>query len=205
MGFVPLTKYPALWADLAHSASTSSAATTAGSQSDPSATSSTRSGSSSTSSKATSTSTTSRAVATGVLPAPTDGGCPGINQTTYTPTNAGGKGMAVGNGDAQVFRQLCEVNYPSGAAYGNPGLYDILKVYVPSFEECMALCAAHNQAYSVNLANGNVRSGGYCRSVAMIKLAGEYCYLKNGTGVMNTQGHPQDFVSAVILSGLPEA
>ncbi|WQF87520.1 hypothetical protein CDEST_12534 [Colletotrichum destructivum] len=70
----------------------------------------------------------------------------------------------------------------------------------------MALCAAHNQAYNRNLANGAVVSaGGYCRSVAMIKLPGEYCYLKNGTGKMDTQGHPKDFISAVVISGLPVA
>ncbi|GKT92013.1 hypothetical protein Ct61P_09863 [Colletotrichum tofieldiae] len=93
---------------------------------------------------------------------------------------------------------------PSGARYGNPELYDILKVYVPTFEECMALCASYNQGYSNNLANGNVASRGYCRSVAMIKLPGEYCYLKNGTGKMDTQGHPKDFISAVVISGLPD-
>ncbi|KAL2882867.1 hypothetical protein SGCOL_001557 [Colletotrichum sp. CLE4] len=138
--------------------------------------------------------------------APTDGGCPSINTTTYTPTDADGKATKIGTGySTQTFRQLCEVNYPSGAAYGNPALYDILKVYVSTFEECMALCAAHNQAYGSNLASGDVKAGGYCRSVAMIKLPGEYCYLKNGTGKMDTQGHAQDFVSGVVISGLPDA
>ncbi|KAK1993351.1 hypothetical protein LX36DRAFT_714654 [Colletotrichum falcatum] len=163
-------------------------------------------GSGSGSPASTATSSASSPPPTGVLPAPTDDGCPSINQTSYTPTDAAGDPVKVGAASAQVFRQLCEVNYPSGAEYGNPDLYDILKVYVPTFRDCMNLCAAYNQAYNSNLASGNVASGGYCRSVAMIKLPGEYCYLKNGTGEtnkMDTQGHPKDFVSGIVISGLP--
>ncbi|KAK1848758.1 hypothetical protein CCHR01_08597 [Colletotrichum chrysophilum] len=137
-----------------------------------------------------------------VLPAPTDGGCPKINSTTFTPLDAIGAVIDLSNGQGQTFRQLCEVNYPGGAAYGNPGIYDILKAYVSTFDECMTLCAAYNQAYYTNLGNGDVAKGGYCRSVAMIKTPGEYCYLKNGTGVSDTFGHPKDFVSAVVVSGL---
>ncbi|KAF5519022.1 hypothetical protein CGCA056_v009507 [Colletotrichum aenigma] len=137
-----------------------------------------------------------------VLPAPTDGGCPTINSTTFAPLDAEGEAMGLSNGQGQIFRQLCEVNYPGGAAYGNPGIYDILKAYVSTFDECMTLCAAHNQAYYLNLGNGDVAKGGYCRSVAMIKTPGEYCYLKNGTGISDTFGHPKDFVSAVVVSGL---
>ncbi|KAK2063212.1 hypothetical protein LY76DRAFT_588659 [Colletotrichum caudatum] len=164
------------------------------------------SGSGSGSPSSTATSSAYRAPPTGVRPAPIDDGCPRINQTSYTPTDANGDPVKVGSGSPQTFRQLCEVNYPSSAEYGNPDLYDIFKVYVPNFRECMDLCAAYNQAYSGNLASGNVASGGYCRSVAMIKLPGEYCYLKNGTGEtskMDTQGHPKDFVSAIVISGLP--
>uniref|UniRef100_L2G489 Uncharacterized protein n=1 Tax=Colletotrichum fructicola (strain Nara gc5) TaxID=1213859 RepID=L2G489_COLFN len=137
-----------------------------------------------------------------VLPAPTDGGCPKINSTTFTPLDAIGAVIDLSNGQGQTFRQLCEVNYPGGAAYGNPGIYDILKAYVSTFDECMTLCAAYNQAYYTNLGNGDVAKGGYCRSVAMIKTPGEYCYLKNGTGASDTFGHPKDFVSAVVVSGL---
>ncbi|KAK1963071.1 hypothetical protein LY78DRAFT_614936 [Colletotrichum sublineola] len=154
----------------------------------------------------TATSSAYRSPPTGVRPAPTDDGCPTINQTSYTPTDANGDSVRAGSASPQTFRQLCEVNYPSGAEYGNPNLYDIVKVYVPTFRDCMDLCAAYNQGYSGNLALGNVASGGYCRSVAMIKLPGEYCYLKNGTGEtskMDTQGHAQDFISAVVISGLP--
>ncbi|KAJ0158248.1 hypothetical protein CTA2_11999 [Colletotrichum tanaceti] len=114
-------------------------------------------------------------------------------------------GSGSGSGSAQTFQQLREVNYPSGAAWGNSALHDILKVYVPAFEDCMALCAVHNQAYDRSLADGVALSGGYCRSVAMIKLSGEYCYLKNGTGKMDTQDHPKDFISAVVISDLPVA
>ncbi|EXF78929.1 hypothetical protein CFIO01_09940 [Colletotrichum fioriniae PJ7] len=183
----------------------STASATAGSQS-ASTTPSASSGTGVQSSSSTATSSTTRSIPTGIRSAPTDGGCPSINTTTYTPTDAGGNAMKIGSGySTQTFRQLCEVNYPSGAAYGNPALYDILKVYVSTFEECMALCAAHNQAYGSNLASGDVKAGGYCRSVAMIKLPGEYCYLKNGTGKMDTQGHAKDFVSGVVISGLPDA
>ncbi|TDZ68113.1 hypothetical protein CTRI78_v002392 [Colletotrichum trifolii] len=137
----------------------------------------------------------------GTLPAPTDGGCPQINQTTYTPTDAEGKTFTSSGTSQQSFRQLCEVNYPSGAAWGNPDVYDILQTYVSTFEECMTLCAAYNRAYAANLARAAVvGSEGFCRSVAMIKLPGQYCYLKNGTGKSDTQGHPEDFVSAVLLT-----
>ncbi|KAF9876723.1 hypothetical protein CkaCkLH20_05569 [Colletotrichum karsti] len=183
-------------------ANASSSSVSPDAQSDPTATSalSITSNPSATTS-ATATSATPRASG-GVLPAPTDGGCPKINSTNFTPTDASGEAMGLSSGAGQTFRQLCEVNYPSGAAYGNPGIYDILKAYVSTFDECMTLCAAHNQAYYLNLSNGNVGKGGFCRSVAMIKTPGEYCYLKNGTGVSDTQGHPKDFVSAVVVSGL---
>ncbi|GKT64841.1 hypothetical protein ColTof4_07239 [Colletotrichum tofieldiae] len=195
----------ALKANNSSTTSSSPSSATAGSQAMPTASgASSGPASSSRSSVSTATSSTSRSVPTGVRSAPTDDGCPNINQTVYTPTNGNGDAMKAGSGSVQSFQQLCEVNYPSGARYGNPELYDILKVYVPTFEECMALCASYNQGYSNNLANGNVASRGYCRSVAMIKLPGEYCYLKNGTGKMDTQGHPKDFISAVVISGLPD-
>ncbi|KZL70664.1 hypothetical protein CI238_01526 [Colletotrichum incanum] len=195
----------ALKANSSSTDSSSSSSATIGSQPIPT-TSGASSGSTSSfkSSVSIATSSTSRSVPTGVRSAPTDDGCPNINQTIHTPTNANGDAMKAGSASVQSFQQLCEVNYPSGARYGNPELYDILKVYVPTFEECMVLCAAYNQRYSNNLANGNVASRGYCRSVAMIKLPGEYCYLKNGTGKMDMQGHPKDFISAVLISGLPD-
>ncbi|EFQ30800.1 hypothetical protein CGRA01v4_12848 [Colletotrichum graminicola] len=160
----------------------------------------TSSGTSSRSPASTATSSAYISPPTGVRPASTDNGCPNINQTSYTPADANGDSVKVSSNSALIFRQLCEVNYPSGAEYGNPNLYDIFKVYVPNFRECMDLCAAYNQAYIGNLASGKMASGGYCRSVAMVKLPGEYCYLKNGTGEtskMDTQGHPKDFISAI--------
>nr|XP_036578015.1 uncharacterized protein CTRU02_12077 [Colletotrichum truncatum]KAF6785145.1 hypothetical protein CTRU02_12077 [Colletotrichum truncatum] len=181
-------------------------------QTSPTATVASSSASSSPSSIAsgTTTATSSSASATssvlpdGKLPAPTDGGCPGINMTTYTPTNAESKAITVNGGSAQTFRQLCEVNYASGATWGNPDIHDILKTYVSTFEQCMTLCASYNVQYADNLKNGRVSGGGWCRSVAMIKTPGEYCYLKNGTGKSNTQNHPADFVTGVVVLGLDQ-
>ncbi|KAL0929742.1 uncharacterized protein CTRU02_215385 [Colletotrichum truncatum] len=149
-----------------------------------------------------STTASGTATSSSIRPAPTDAGCPGINATAYAPTDGGGNLMRVKGGHYQAFQQICEVNYPSGAAYGNPQLYDILKTYVSSFEDCMTLCAAHNIQYADNLASKRVSEGGWCRSVAMIKTPGEYCYLKNGTGKVSTQAHAVDFVTGILTHGL---
>ncbi|KAK4136678.1 hypothetical protein BT67DRAFT_187736 [Trichocladium antarcticum] len=144
------------------------------------------------------TSTTARANAAAVSPAPTDGGCPDMDGTAYTPLDAGGRAIALRAGGAQAFRRLCATNYPSGALYGNPRIHDIVKLWLPSLEACIGACAAYNLAYEANAA-GRVAAGGLCRSVAVVKIEGEYCYLKNGTGTNETFGRPSIYSSAVLL------
>jgi hypothetical protein len=111
------------------------------------------------------------AIAGAASPAPRDAGCPNINGTFYTPSDASGKLIAIqsdGIYSDQIFVQLCNTNYPSGAEYGNPGIYDILKMYVPSLEDCITACAYYNRQYQINQAKGVPRTG-LCKSVAIVK------------------------------------
>ncbi|KAK0617971.1 hypothetical protein B0T17DRAFT_618615 [Bombardia bombarda] len=95
------------------------------------------------------------------------------------------------------FQQLCEINYPSGADYGNPGIFDIMKLYLPSLEQCMAACATYNLGYKSSRGAGADDSG-FCSSVVVIKT-GETSSI-NGTGINNTRGSPKDYTSAVLVS-----
>ncbi|KAK3299565.1 uncharacterized protein B0H64DRAFT_355768 [Chaetomium fimeti] len=132
--------------------------------------------------------------------APTDGGCPDINGSSFTPRDASGKTMPLSAGEpAQSFLRYCSTNWPSGARYGNPGLRDIMKVYQPSLEDCIAACASYNVNYKAN-AGGDLT--GLCRAVTVVKMDGEFCYLKNDTGsiaFVNSK-QPELFSSAVLLS-----
>lgn len=61
-------------------------------------------------------------------------------------------------------------------------------------EGCIDACVMYNLGYSVST------GGPSCVGVAVVKVPGEYCYLKSGTGVNNTSssgGSPIDF--AVLL------
>ncbi|KAK4129232.1 hypothetical protein N657DRAFT_639815 [Parathielavia appendiculata] len=109
-------------------------------------------------------------------PAPTDEGCPSINGTSYTPTGATGQALPLDSfgldGQAQQFLRLCDTNWPAGASYGNPGVHDIMKVYLPSLEACIAACAEWNANYERNRAEGiGVMKGeeGLCRAVSVVK------------------------------------
>ncbi|KAK1636271.1 hypothetical protein BDP81DRAFT_35927 [Colletotrichum phormii] len=148
------------------------------------------------SSTASATSSTTRSIPTGLRSAPTDGGCPSGKLPDFTPTDGAGNEIQIGSDlRAQTFRQK------TGAV--NPDLYDILQVYVSTFEECMTLCAAHNKKYEANLASGYVKEGGvYCRSVVMLKTLGGSCYLKNNTGKVDTQDRAGEFVSGVLTTVL---
>ena len=117
---------------------------------------------------ATATSSSSSATNSAIAAAPTDGGCPGINNIAYTPVDAGGSVLSLKSGKAQSFQQLCSTNYPSGATYGNPGIHDIMRLWLPSLEACITACAEYNAAYQWNEGAG-VAAGGLCRSVAVIK------------------------------------
>lgn len=90
--------------------------------------------------------------------------------------DASGKAIPLqADGAAQTFRRLCDVNWPSGAAYGNPQIYDIAKLYLPSLEACIAACATYNVKFQENLASGAVQQGGLCRAVSIVKT-GEFAH-----------------------------
>lgn len=110
---------------------------------------------------------TSATIATGsASPSPTDGGCPSINGTTYTPLNStGGPIATTTEGDAMSFVEVCDMNWPAGEGNGNAGVVDIMSLYLPSLEDCMTACAQYNVGHA---ANGG-ESTGYCGSVAILK------------------------------------
>lgn len=66
-----------------------------------------------------------------VSPALTDAGCPNINDTSFSPLDAQGKAIPLRAGAAaQSFLRFCDTNWPAGAEHGNPGIHDIMKVYL---------------------------------------------------------------------------
>ncbi len=165
-------------------------------------------------------------------PAPIDGGCPRINGTKYVPHNSTGGSMTIpGAGAAQSFAVLCDTNWPAGEGNGNPGVRDIMSLYLPSLQDCMAACAEYNLGYQAGA--GTASSGGFCRSVAILKsgksksdtcmlpillfrsllivptrcfpiyTAGGSCYLKNAsTGFNNSFGFPTAYAMAVVVDGV---
>jgi len=90
--------------------------------------------------------------------------------------DASGKAIPGGGAAAQSFVRLCETNWPSGPDYGNPGIHDILKLYLPSLEACITACASYNFNYEANRAKGiGSQEGGLCRAVSIVK-SGEYFF-----------------------------
>jgi hypothetical protein len=57
---------------------------------------------------------------------------------------------------------------------------------MPDFNSCIMACAAYNAGYNTNNKAGVDVGGGLCRVATMVINEGEFCYLKNGTGVNNT-------------------
>lgn len=153
-------------------------------------------GSSSSTTQTESPTTTTRNPPGATSPAPTDG-CPNNNGTSFSPLDAEGKAIPLGAG-AQSFLRLCNTNWPGGATYGNPGVHDIMKVYVPSLEDCITACASYNINYQAN-ADIGAAAGGLCRAVSIVKKAGEYCYLKNATGKVDFRGDKPEIYSSALL------
>ncbi|KAI1206717.1 uncharacterized protein F4807DRAFT_463406 [Annulohypoxylon truncatum] len=131
-------------------------------------------------------------------PIPSDSGCPLINGQTYTPYAVDGSDFPLQSGkEGQQFKQQCYTNYVSSAAAQT---HDILKIYMPTLENCIMACAAYNEAYASNLANNTGVGGGYCVAVTLNKINAGFCYLKNGTTTNDTMGHPDLYSSAVLLN-----
>ncbi|KAI1417259.1 hypothetical protein F5Y13DRAFT_152362 [Hypoxylon sp. FL1857] len=136
-------------------------------------------------------------------PIPSDSGCPLINGQTYTPYAVDGKPIALQQGlEGQQFRQQCYTNYVSSPTTQT---HDILRIYMPTLENCMMACAEYNSAYHANLANNTGVGGGYCVAVTIVKVDAGFCYLKNGTTTNDTMGHPDIYSSAVLLTDLNES
>jgi hypothetical protein len=99
--------------------------------------------------------------------APTDGGCPDINGSSFTPRDASGNTIPLSAGEpAQSFLRYCSTNWPSGAEFGNPDVRDIMKMYQPSLEDCIAACASYNVDYKANAGGDSTR---LCRAVTVVK------------------------------------
>lgn len=107
----------------------------------------------------------------GPSPAPVDEGCPNINGTTYVPKDALGADIPLktSGGTSQSFVRLCRTDYPVGKEYGNGGIHDIFKVYLPSLEECIDACAMYNQRYQNKIDKGIPVVGGFCKTVTIVK------------------------------------
>lgn len=134
-------------------------------------TSSSSSSSSNTGSGGTATGTSTASAVTGSSsPAPTDGGCPAINGTTYTPLNSTGGAISIDTtATSQSFIEVCDVNWPQGEPNGNPYVVDIMSLYLSSLEDCMTACAEYNVGHASNGGSNTM----YCRSVSILK-AGEW-------------------------------
>ncbi len=65
----------------------------------------------------------------------------------------------------QSFTVLCDTNWPAGEGNGNPDVRDIMSLYLPSLQDCMAACAEFNVGHKA----GGGANDGYCRSVAILK------------------------------------
>ncbi|KAI1764431.1 hypothetical protein GGR53DRAFT_466413 [Hypoxylon sp. FL1150] len=129
---------------------------------------------------------------------PSDSGCPQIDGTTYTPYAVDGKPFSFKGGSSlQNFQQKCYTNFVSSTAAQT---HDILKIFMPTLENCMMTCAAYNAAYWANLNNNVAVGGGYCVGVTLEKINAGFCYLKNGTGTNDTMGNPENYSSAVLLN-----
>ncbi|KAI8966421.1 hypothetical protein F5Y11DRAFT_309174 [Daldinia sp. FL1419] len=142
------------------------------------------------------------ASATATTPAspalPSDSGCPQINGQRYTPYAVDGKPIPLAQGQqGQQFRQQCYTNY---VASGTSQTHDILRIFMPTLENCMMACAEYNSAYYANLGNGTGVGGGFCVAVTIVKVDAGFCYLKNGTSMNDTLGQSDIYSSAVLLT-----
>ncbi|KAI0592705.1 hypothetical protein F4775DRAFT_102970 [Biscogniauxia sp. FL1348] len=149
-------------------------------------------------SSSSSSSSSSSAATSATVALPSDGGCPQIEGQTYTPYAVNGQPIPLEDGQGgQTFRQQCYTNWVSSAASGT---HDILRIYMPTLENCIMTCAEYNAAYRAGLAGGAGVGGGYCVAVSIVKQSAGFCYLKNGTATNDTTGTPEAYSSAVLIT-----
>jgi hypothetical protein len=101
---------------------------------------------------------------------------------------ATGRSLPLKSGEpAQQFLRLCDTNWPAGSKYGNPGVHDIIKLYLPSLEACIAACAEYNANRERNLGEGMgaVVGGemGLCRAVSVVKSGKSFSHPRFGCWV----------------------
>ncbi|KAF6815994.1 hypothetical protein CSOJ01_03263 [Colletotrichum sojae] len=118
---------------------------------------------------------------------------------SVTPYDASGSPIRFNNDQVMSFDVQCNTFWPQRQGV-NPGVRDILVMTVPDMLTCMTLCAQYNQGYSDAVGDDVYVGGGICVGVALVKGAGQFCYLKNATGINDTAaagGFPVD--SAVLV------
>lgn len=74
----------------------------------------------------------------------------------------------------QSFVRIYKRNYPGGGPGGNPDTLDIMKLYLPTLEECINACATYNVVFQANRPQrvgwaDDAWDRGLCRSVAIVK------------------------------------
>ncbi|KAI5925838.1 hypothetical protein F4810DRAFT_708350 [Camillea tinctor] len=146
----------------------------------------------------TTTSSSPSSTSAAAVALPSDGGCPQIEGQTYTPYAVNGQPIPLENGQGgQMFRQQCYTNWVSSATTHT---HDILRIYMPTLENCMMTCAEYNSAYRAGLRSGAGVGGGYCVAVSIVKESAGFCYLKNGTATNDTLGNPEVYSSAILIT-----
>lgn len=74
-----------------------------------------------------------------------------------------------------------------------------MKMYQPDLLRCVAACAEYNAGYQSNVDGGVNVGGGLCKAVSLVLAPGEFCYLKNGTGVNDTSTSGGDRIDSAVL------
>lgn len=93
----------------------------------------------------------------------TDGGCPELNGTIYTPRKGNGKPYSNAS-----FMKLCSTDFSDVILSYRSN--DILRVRVESLDQCIQICAKYNLSYRVAMAE-NVPTPGdsLCQAVSLVK------------------------------------
>ncbi|KAL0935145.1 uncharacterized protein CTRU02_209736 [Colletotrichum truncatum] len=139
-------------------------------------------------------------------PAPINPYCPlyhdswTASNTTVTPYDASGSPIRFNNDQVMSFDVMCNTYWPQRQGL-NPGLRDILVMTVPDMLTCITLCAQYNQGYSDAVGDDVYVGGGICVGVALIKGRGQFCHLKNATGINDTAAAGGFEVDSAVLTG----
>jgi hypothetical protein len=69
----------------------------------------------------------------------------------------------------QTFTQLYATAFATGPQGGNPGIHDIVKLHVPTLEDCITAYAMYNARYQYKMDKGVEMAGGVCTTVTIVK------------------------------------